>query len=213
MPRIYCGIREIPKGSRLGSPEECAKRRQVRLYGLHKINADLIKLVKKVVVKKTKPTAWTTHVKKYAIEHGITYREALTKAKPSYNKNALPLRKLPPIKASRVLREVEQELKSILHKPKKLKRSKKPKKPKKPKKEIYRLKVGEVPVFLDDIKHYIKADQGSRNALQRDTEPRFKPRVNTYVRIVNALEKRNKKFDKSEQRKFLNSPVNYDLNK
>jgi|ERR1700759_4568349 len=39
----YCGINKIPKGMVLGSPEYCLKNRQVRYYGLHKLNKDLLK--------------------------------------------------------------------------------------------------------------------------------------------------------------------------
>lgn len=45
---------------------------------------------KKTAFKKTGVSAspWITHVKAYAAEHGITYREALSQAKDTYVKLA-----------------------------------------------------------------------------------------------------------------------------
>lgn len=40
--KIYCGIRPIPKGSRLGSMKECADKREIRYYGIKKIDPKLI---------------------------------------------------------------------------------------------------------------------------------------------------------------------------
>lgn len=38
MSNVYCGIGEVPKGKRLGSMKECAEKKQVRYYGLKKID-------------------------------------------------------------------------------------------------------------------------------------------------------------------------------
>ncbi len=42
----YCGIGEAPKGKKRGDAEYCAKANQVRYYGLHKIDRDLLKAAK-----------------------------------------------------------------------------------------------------------------------------------------------------------------------
>lgn len=36
--KIYCGIGRVPKNNRLGTAEECALKRQIRYYGLQKVN-------------------------------------------------------------------------------------------------------------------------------------------------------------------------------
>lgn len=49
MSNIYCGVNidKIPKGKKLGSMEECAKKRQICLYGLRKIDSKTIKNIEK----------------------------------------------------------------------------------------------------------------------------------------------------------------------
>lgn len=34
--KIYCSVGKVPKDSKLGNMEECAKKNQVRLWGLKK---------------------------------------------------------------------------------------------------------------------------------------------------------------------------------
>jgi hypothetical protein len=41
----YCGMRDPPKNRKLGTPEECLRARQVRLYGVNKIDPKLIQEV------------------------------------------------------------------------------------------------------------------------------------------------------------------------
>ncbi len=41
MPKPYCGIGDIPKGHRRGSMKECAEKKQVRYYGIKKIDVKL----------------------------------------------------------------------------------------------------------------------------------------------------------------------------
>lgn len=36
--KIYCGVGRVPKNNRLGTAEECALKRQIRYYGLQKVN-------------------------------------------------------------------------------------------------------------------------------------------------------------------------------
>lgn len=58
MSNIYCGIGEVPKGKRLGSMKECAEKKQVRHYGLKKIDplviADTVKQSKQKKVDSSK---------------------------------------------------------------------------------------------------------------------------------------------------------------
>lgn len=44
MPEVYCGIGQMPKKMRLGSMKECAEKKQIRYYGVKKIDAKLLKL-------------------------------------------------------------------------------------------------------------------------------------------------------------------------
>ncbi|MEM0354000.1 MAG: hypothetical protein QXW79_00325 [Thermoplasmata archaeon] len=46
MSSMYCGIRKIPKGRERGTPEHCLKTKQVRYYGLVKIDKNLLEKVK-----------------------------------------------------------------------------------------------------------------------------------------------------------------------
>lgn len=44
--KIYCGYWNVPKNKRRGTPEECAKLKQVRYYGKHRIDPNIMKKVK-----------------------------------------------------------------------------------------------------------------------------------------------------------------------
>lgn len=44
---IYCGIEDVPKGSRRGSMKDCAEKKQIRYWGLHKIDPRTIEGAKK----------------------------------------------------------------------------------------------------------------------------------------------------------------------
>lgn len=46
MSGIYCGIGKIPKKSRLGSMKECAEKKQIRYYGLKKVDSRLVEIAK-----------------------------------------------------------------------------------------------------------------------------------------------------------------------
>ena len=46
MSKIYCGIGQIPKGSRLGSMKECADKNQVKYYGIKKIDPKLVETIR-----------------------------------------------------------------------------------------------------------------------------------------------------------------------
>ena len=40
--KIYCGVADVPKGSKLGSMVECAKKNQVRYWGVKKIDPKIL---------------------------------------------------------------------------------------------------------------------------------------------------------------------------
>ena len=40
--KIYCGVDELKSNQRLGTAKECAELKQVRYYGLKKINKDIL---------------------------------------------------------------------------------------------------------------------------------------------------------------------------
>ena len=42
MSKVYCGVGKIPKNHRKGTMKECAERGQIRLYGLYKVDSQLI---------------------------------------------------------------------------------------------------------------------------------------------------------------------------
>ena len=42
MSKVYCGVGKIPKNHRKGSMKECAERGQIRLYGLYKVDSQLV---------------------------------------------------------------------------------------------------------------------------------------------------------------------------
>ena len=46
MSKIYCGIDKLPKNHRYGTMVECAKKGQIRYYGLKKIDSKSIKAAK-----------------------------------------------------------------------------------------------------------------------------------------------------------------------
>ena len=46
MSEIYCGIGKIPSKSRLGSMKECAEKKQVKYWGVKKIDAKLLEVAK-----------------------------------------------------------------------------------------------------------------------------------------------------------------------
>ena len=46
MTDIYCGVGKIPKGNRIGTMQECAEKKQVRMYGIKKIDPKTLDLLK-----------------------------------------------------------------------------------------------------------------------------------------------------------------------
>lgn len=46
MTNVYCSIGKVPKKMRLGSMKECAEKKQIRLYGIKKIDSKLLELAK-----------------------------------------------------------------------------------------------------------------------------------------------------------------------
>jgi len=45
--KIYCGINNVPKGSKLGSMKECVESNQIRYWGINKIDPKLLESMKK----------------------------------------------------------------------------------------------------------------------------------------------------------------------
>lgn len=41
---VYCGIGPVPKNSRLGSMKECADKKQIRYYGIKKVDPKLVEV-------------------------------------------------------------------------------------------------------------------------------------------------------------------------
>jgi len=54
MSGIYCGIGKVPKKMKLGTAKECIEKGQARMYGLKKIEKELIDEILKI--KKSKPS-------------------------------------------------------------------------------------------------------------------------------------------------------------
>ena len=52
MTEIYCGVDKLKKTQRLGSAKECAELKQVRYYGLKKIDKSLLENTKGISVNK-----------------------------------------------------------------------------------------------------------------------------------------------------------------
>jgi len=53
MPKkIYCGAQEPKKNQKIGKPEDCVNSGQIRMYGLEKINKNLLKKIKPKEIKK-----------------------------------------------------------------------------------------------------------------------------------------------------------------
>jgi hypothetical protein len=48
MSEIFCGIGKIPKGKRRGTMMECAQKKQIKLFGLYKIDPKILEEVDKV---------------------------------------------------------------------------------------------------------------------------------------------------------------------
>ena len=45
--KIYCSIGAVPKGQKLGSMQQCAEKKQIRYYGIKKIDQKLLEAIKK----------------------------------------------------------------------------------------------------------------------------------------------------------------------
>lgn len=49
--KVYCSVGPVPKNHKLGTMKECAEKKQVRYYGIKKIDPKLLEAVKKGSVK------------------------------------------------------------------------------------------------------------------------------------------------------------------
>ena len=58
----YCGSGNCPKNKKKGSPEQCLKQGQVRLYGIEKIDETLIENKKEMELKRRQIKTLTTRV-------------------------------------------------------------------------------------------------------------------------------------------------------
>jgi len=47
MSNLYCGADKLPKGYKFGNMQECAERKQIRLFGLKRFDPRILKIVKK----------------------------------------------------------------------------------------------------------------------------------------------------------------------
>jgi hypothetical protein len=54
MTNIYCGIKKVPSNSRLGTMKECAEKKQIKYYGVKKIDNKLLEIA--IGAKKDKNT-------------------------------------------------------------------------------------------------------------------------------------------------------------
>ena len=70
----YCGIREVPNGKQLGSPEHCLKTNQVRYYGIKKIDKNLLNNAKNIK-KKINPIKEQLKLKKIQDDARFLLRE------------------------------------------------------------------------------------------------------------------------------------------
>jgi len=56
MGKVYCGVNKLKKGQRLGTSKECVEQKQIRLYGLNKIDLKTLGDVKDRDYKQSKET-------------------------------------------------------------------------------------------------------------------------------------------------------------
>jgi len=63
MSKVYCGTGKLKKGSKYGTMKECIKTHQIRLYGLKKIDPEILKQTKKLM-KKTSSAIRSNIIKK-----------------------------------------------------------------------------------------------------------------------------------------------------
>jgi hypothetical protein len=73
--KVFCGITDVPKGKRLGSMKECLDAKQVRYYGVTKIDSKLIETANNglntksdLIVKKAGLVAKFSKLKKEVLE-------------------------------------------------------------------------------------------------------------------------------------------------
>ena len=54
MDNVHCGSAKLPKGKRHGTVVECAKKGQIRLYGLKKVDPLFLKKIKMIETQEDK---------------------------------------------------------------------------------------------------------------------------------------------------------------
>jgi len=112
--KIYCGIKNVPKGYKLGTMQECLEKNQVRYWGLNKIDPKLLESTKKS--KKSTLTRDSVAIKMVGLRGKVS---RLTKQfENAKNKTDKDKFKLELLKAKKELTEIT-ELFTILEKKKK----------------------------------------------------------------------------------------------
>lgn len=67
----YCGIGDVPKGYKRGTMRECAEKKQIRYYGIKKIDSKTLDLTKN---NKVLPETWEKLMKERATLVGLVNR-------------------------------------------------------------------------------------------------------------------------------------------
>jgi len=119
MSKPYCGIGDPPKGSRRGTAKECVDNKQVRYYGIKKINPKLLE-------KKEKTVSRTVLMKKH-VKLTAKIKKFIEKIKKEDNQKKKDKMKTDAKKAHSELLEIDKQIKK-LDKKKKKKNIKKEKK-------------------------------------------------------------------------------------
>ena len=44
MPDVFCGIGKVPPKAKLGSMKECAEKKQIRYYGVKKVDPKILEI-------------------------------------------------------------------------------------------------------------------------------------------------------------------------
>jgi hypothetical protein len=118
MSKIYCGIGEVPKKSKRGSMEECVKLKQVRYYGLKKVDPRLINYG--IEIQKGKATRAELSKKKAGLSGKIKkYMKMIIKEKKNNNEKKKKELIVVAKKMVEKLAVIEKKIKKIQDKEKK----------------------------------------------------------------------------------------------
>ena len=117
--KIYSGIGPLPKGHRLATPKEAIEKKQVRLYGLRKIDQHTIDAAKKV--------GNIPETREKLLLRLVTLRGTISRHKGRYEKTKDETIKKDSYK---LWQDAEKELKKIVPKLQKIEQKKEAAKPK-----------------------------------------------------------------------------------